>query len=301
MSRVVIGVDAGASKIALVALDASGVERSAQGEPANLRLVGVALAAERIAASIAQVSGDDSASAIFVGAAGAGDHFAAEALRAELAARFPQAHVAVSNDAYIALRAGIREGDALALVVGTGAIGYAAIGSRQHRVGGYGHLLGDEGSGFAIGSAGVRLLMRAYDGRVPFDPMLESIAQAFNASCAQDVVTSVHAQGEPVRELAAVAPIVVRFADAGERSAAKIVQAAALELFDMLKALTRIASVGSETLPIIFAGGLLRCNSLLTFLLETRISNEFPNLEIRKNVPEPQYGALACAQKLLED
>lgn len=299
MQHVVVGVDAGASKTIAIARDESGFERAATGEPANVRSIGVARAAARIAGSVEQGLAGDSARAIFIGAAGVGEGALADALRTEIEARFPDSRVEVSNDAYIALRAGVPFGDGIALVAGTGSIAYAVIGARQHRVGGYGHVIGDEGSGFAIGAAGARLLMRAYEGRALFDPMLEAIAQALNASCAQDVVARVHGDSDAVRELAALAPIVVAQADAGERSAAKIVQAAALELFDLLKALARVSSISDETLPLVFAGGLLRHNSLLTYLLETRISNEFPHLEIRKGVPEPQYGALACARALL--
>jgi hypothetical protein len=44
---------------------------------------------------------------------------------------------------------------------------------------------------------------------------------------------------------------------------------------------------------------LLTANSLLTYLLEMRVLNEFTSMPIRKDNPEPCVGALAEAQRLL--
>ena len=299
MSRIVVGVDVGGSGIAAVACDDDGIEKYAQGDPSNLRLVGVDAAAASIAEVVRRVCAPAAPSALFVGAAGAGDGSVTRALQRALEIHFADTPVGASDDAHIALRAELPQGDGIALIAGTGSIAYAEISERHYRVGGYGHLLGDEGSGYAIGSAAARALLRAYDGRAPFDPMLEEVARSLDSACAVDVVARTYASPHAVRDLAALATIVLTHADSGERSAAKIIQTAALELFDVLKALSRKASIHQEALPLVFAGGLLRQNSLLTYLLETRISHEFPHLEVRKNVPAPKYGALACARQLL--
>jgi len=79
------------------------------------------------------------------------------------------------------------------------------------------------------------------------------------------------------------------------------VQTAALELFELVRALCRAADVDSRPLPLVFSGGLLRRNSLLTYLIETRIANELPHLRLIKDGPEPHFGALALARGLLHE
>jgi len=293
-----VGVDAGGTRVSAVVSLPDGSHRFGYAPAANLRAIGVDRATDAIVEAIASALLGAQAGAVAVGAAGAGDPVVAAALSAALERRFPGARVAVCDDAAIALRAGVPTGDALALIAGTGSIAYGEIGAERYRVGGHGYLLGDEGSGFAIGSAAIRLLLRAYDGRVPQDPFLAAVATSLGVGSAQETIARIYQAERPVTEIAAIAAAALDFADAGERSAAKIVQAAALELFDLVKSLVRRAGVEDRELPLLFAGGLLAKNSLLTYLIETRVSNELPHVVPRKQPPDPALGALALAQGL---
>jgi N-acetylglucosamine kinase-like BadF-type ATPase len=208
--------------------------------------------------------------------------------------RIAPATVAVTSDAEIALRAAVAEGDALLLIAGTGSIAYAEIGTKRFRRGGLGHVVGDEGSGYAIGLAALRLLARAFDGRTLRDPMLDAIAAKLGVDDAAALV-AVARNDAPV---ASIASIVVEHAGSGDRTATKIVQGAALELFELLRALVRASGVGERELPLVLAGGLMAENSMLTYLLETRVANEFPHVHVLKGAPAPHLGALAMARRL---
>jgi N-acetylglucosamine kinase-like BadF-type ATPase len=295
---VVVGVDAGGSTTVAVAADGERILGTATGGAANLRVAGYENAAHEIAATAARALGDARPKAIFVGAAGAGNEIARDRLREVLERRFTDAAIGVGDDARIALRACVT-GDGMMILAGTGSLAYAEIDGQVYRCGGYGYLLGDEGSGFAIGSSAVRLLMRAYDERVPRESWLDGVESQLGVRDVQSVIERVYGAALPASQLAAVAPIVLEAAQAGQRGATKIVQAAALELFDLVKTLARKAQIGDRALPLVFAGGLLAANSLLTYLLETRISNEFPSLEPYKGAPAPEFGALALARALL--
>jgi N-acetylglucosamine kinase-like BadF-type ATPase len=295
---VVVGVDAGGSHTTAIAACGAATPRTFSGGPANAALLGSERAAESIAAAVEQVLAGERAAAVYVGAAGAWQAETAASLREALERRMPGARVAVSDDAHIALRAAVASGDGLALICGTGSIGYAEIAGERFRTGGYGYALGDEGSGYAIGSAALKLLLRSYDGRAPGDPMLSAIAERIGATCAADVVARVYRSEAPPATVAAVAPLVLEWANANERSATKIVQTAALDLFELVRALARKAGVRPET-PLVFAGGLLRENSVLTYLLETRIGSDLPDLRILKGAPEAHFGALHEARVML--
>ncbi len=297
--RTAVGVDAGGTSTTAIASRDGVAGKPSSAEPANASSRGVAAAAEAIARAIDGALGGDHPAAIFVGAAGAGHDDVATALTAALAMRYASVKIVVRDDALIALRSGVRQGDGIVLIAGTGSIAYAEIDGKAHRSGGYGYLLGDEGSGFAIGNAAARLFARALDDRAPRDLLVEAVGAHLGVSSARGLADRIYRGGNPVAELAGLAPIVLDHAARGERSAAKIVQSAALELGDLLKAITRKSGSAERELPIVFAGGLLRTNSLLTFLLETRISNELPSMHVVKGSPDPCAGALALAEAML--
>ncbi len=60
------------------------------------------------------------------------------------------------------------------------------------------------------------------------------------------MLARIHAGGDPVASMAALAPLIVERASAGERSASKIVQAAALELTDLVKAVVKRADASAK-------------------------------------------------------
>lgn len=297
--RVVVGVDAGGSST--VAAVAHGEEelRSITRPPANARVRGPAAALETIADAIARVLEGDEAAAIAVGVAGAANESVAATITSGLRVRFPGVPVTVSSDAAIALRGAIPKGDGIVLIAGTGSVAYAEAGGLVVRMGGAGFAIGDDGSGYAIGSAALKVLVRSFEGRAPRDGLSDALAATIGAASAGDVVEYVYGRGEPVAAVAAVAPVVIAAANAGERSANKILQTAALELFELVRAACGAVRASERELPLAFAGGLLRENSLLTYLVETRIANELPRLSIVKGGGLPYRGALAKARALL--
>ena len=299
MPRITVGVDAGGtSTIAALASDGEFV-RSIQGPAANASSAGIARAGETIADTVTLALDGAEPHALFVGAAGAGRSDVAQALTDVLKERFPSSRIGVRDDAYIALRAVVPQGDGVVLVCGTGSIAYAERGGESFRAGGYGYLLGDEGSGYAIGAAAVKTLLRSYDGRTPRDAFLEELERALDVRDIYGALALVYGSERPVTRLASLAPLVIDAANRGERSANKIVQAAALELADLVKSVVKRSELAGSSAPIVFAGGLLRRNSLLTYLLESRLSNDFPSMPIRKEDVEPYIGALAAADALM--
>ncbi len=292
--RIAVGVDAGGS--ATVAARGRGDEpvRTARGGPANPTTIGIADAADIILRTIREVLAGERPDTIYVGAAGAGRAHVAEELRSLVASGYPHADVRVGDDAAIALRSAIDRGPGIVLVAGTGSIAYAEKGDRRARLGGWGSQLGDEGSAFAIGFAAMRLLSRAIDGRSPRDETTALVERTFAITSRDDLIARVYdARLDPAR-VASLAPVIVAFAGKGNRASTKIVQAAAQELADLARAAARAVSLDAP--PVALAGGLLRENSLLTFLLETRIAGDLPGAMIVRDAGDPSLGALRLAQ-----
>jgi N-acetylglucosamine kinase-like BadF-type ATPase len=279
-ARLCIGVDAGGSStVAALARDGA-FERIVRGGPANATTRGVAGAAEAIRGLVAELAGAEMPSVLYVGAAGAGRPHTAKALQAALSAHFPVTRIQIEDDAAIALRAGVPAGPGIVLVAGTGSLAYAENGDRRVRVGGAGYLLGDEGSGFSIGLAAAKLLARVYDGRARADETTEFVARELAAGDRFALLDALYGERFEVARIAALAKGVVALASAGNRAATKIAQAAAADLGDLVKVAAQQADLLEASPAVALAGGLVSENSLLTFVLETRIAGDIPGVSI---------------------
>ncbi len=292
---IAIGIDAGGTTtVAAVSRDGAFV-REARGAAANVTTLGVAAAAAVIVATMRAALLDLPPDAVYIGAAGAARPAIARALEAAVAHAFPAAHIVVGDDALIALRGAIPSGPGSVLIAGTGSIAYARNGEQSARAGGHGHLLGDEGSAFAIGWAALRLYTRVLDGRAARDETSDLVARAFAAPDRAALHAAIYDSRLDPTVAAALAPSIIAFAGKGNRAATKIVQDAAKDLGELLKAAARGAGLLDAAVPVALAGGLLRENSLLTFLLETRINGDFTGSPIVRG-SEPVRGALRLAE-----
>jgi N-acetylglucosamine kinase-like BadF-type ATPase len=297
--RIVVGVDAGGTSTVAAASRDGAFAGLGRGAPANPSSVGVEAAIAAIAATVRGVAGADDPAALFVAAAGAGRAEARDALGRGLRAAFPATdRVAVEDDTRVALRATLPEGPGVVLIAGTGSVAYAENGDVTARVGGAGYLLGDEGSAFAIGLAAVRALARVYDGRSREDETTALAARALGAPDRDALLAAIYGAPLDVARIAGLAPGIIAFADKGNRVSTKIVQTAAADLGELLKAAVRAAGLADASPSVVFAGGLLRENSLLSFLLETRVVNDVPGASILRGRDEPARAALRRAESL---
>ncbi|MGH7706530.1 MAG: BadF/BadG/BcrA/BcrD ATPase family protein, partial [Vulcanimicrobiaceae bacterium] len=220
-------------------------------------------------------------------------------IRAALQAAFPAAAVVVEDDTRIALRAGVAAGPGIALIAGTGAVAYGEHDERRARVGGAGYLLGDEGSAFAIGLAACKLLARTLDGRARADETSELVKRGLHAADRDGLLAAIYDAPLDVARIAALATPIVAFAGKGNRASTKIVQAASLHLADLVKSAAQQVDLIDRSPAVVLAGGLLRTNSLLTFLLETRIAGDLPGAQIVRHDVDPALGALRLAATLV--
>ncbi len=168
-------------------------------------------------------------------------------------------HLEMINDAEAVIAAGLPDRWGVALIAGTGSFALGRNRSGQTvRVGGWGYLFGDEGSGQAIGTAGLRAATQWADGRGPQTSLLPRFLDWFKVAEARELITVMYTGAGELRQRAAqLAPIVGEAAQQGDGVAAAIVRQAAADLARMVVAASARLERTSSHLPLALAGGVL--------------------------------------------
>jgi N-acetylglucosamine kinase-like BadF-type ATPase len=167
-------------------------------------------------------------------------------------------HVAIVSDVLPILAAGTRDCCGIALISGTGSSAFGrAAGGRAKRCGGWGYLLGDEGSGYAIGRAALQVTMRSLEAEGPQNPMAEAVLNELDAGTITEMTKAVYGNPDPRRRIASLASIVCKMAGANDPEAFQILETAAAELASLVA--RTAASIGfvDSPFPIAVSGGVL--------------------------------------------
>jgi N-acetylglucosamine kinase-like BadF-type ATPase len=305
----IIGVDGGGTKTVawLARWDgvASVVLGRGQAGPGNPRAAGFDVAQGNIALAI-QSAFDKAqlprvaASAACFGLAGAGRP-AEQKQIARWAEEFGVAsRVQVVGDAEPILAAASLDNVGVALIVGTGSFAWGRNGDGETgRTGGWGYLLGDEGSAYAIARAGLTAAVKAADGRGSGTVLLAHILQELNASDPNELVELIYGP-QMTRERLAGLAVAVFVSAATDFAARGIIQTAASDLAEMVATLCRRLNLPSKGYALALAGSVILNQPLLRSLLEQQLAERDCTPEIIHAVDEPVAGALALARRLLE-
>ena len=287
--RTVIGLDIGGSKThGIRAVDGEPVAEAVAGS-ANLAAVGAVAAGRQLDAVFARL-GTAGVDAVCAGAAGAdGEESVATAVRL-ISERVPGAQVSVVHDARLVLAAeGLDAG--VALISGTGSVVWGRRADGTHaRAGGWGHLLGDEGSGYRVAVEAVRHALDRMDTGAPVDPLTTTLLDACGLTAREQLIDFFYTRQDR-RYWAQHAPLVVTLAGQGDPAACAIVA-------DAADALATIASRVLDRLdrpgPVVLGGGF----AVHQPLLQTAVRERLAGTEVRVLTAAPVTGAVRLATAL---
>lgn len=288
---IVIGVDAGGTRTVAVVADGERPLSRAEGPAGAVRPGRAMAAAGTIATAVraalvqtGRVRGD----VLVVGASGVGRDDERQALRDALRMEALAERLIVTTDIEIALAAAFGDRPGIVLLSGTGsfAVGRDDQGA-NHRQGGYGWRLGDEGSAYAVGEAALRAVGRAEDGRGPATALSLALRRQTRTASFNDLVRwSVAATPTEVAGLAAA---VLETSTSGDEVASAILSTAAEALTQLVTGVRGRFPPGA-TVPVALAGGFLgqpafraRVHGVLAGL---------PGLAVREGAVDPVFGAL---------
>lgn len=305
MTLIVIGVDGGGSKTRLVVADGQGTQLGEAVGPGSAVRPGRAEESAEVIVALAREALEHAAmphvmpKVLCAGVAGVGRENERQALWQALVSREVAEEVVVHADATVALDDAFGDGPGVLLIAGTGSIawGRGPTGTIA-RCGGWGAVIGDEGSGAWIGRRALSIAAAASDGREPDTAIVGAILTAAQVEGIPDLVPWAAAATPAV--LASLAPTVLSVADAGDLRANALVSLACEELVLHVRAIAR-QLFGDEraAVPLALSGGLVTPRSTLRKRLEHRLRSAVPGAQLIAQEVQPARGAVKGALRFL--
>ncbi len=306
-----IGMDGGGTKTHAVIMDQNGTligEHFAG--PTNFQIIGVEKAAETIytlimlccesaGCSVKDVAGVGCGLA---GAGRAGDQkrmangLKAFALRKGRSLK----NVIIESDARAALEGAFHGGAGIILIAGTGSIAFGKDkNGAVHRVGGWGRMLGDEGSGYFVGRLGLTAVTRDIDGRGERTRLTGMIVKELGLKDQTEIINAVYKNGF---DIATVAPFVLKAAEKKDAVCRAIVENAVIELsWHILVAAEKITSASrkkvKEKIHVSFIGGLIANDTIIARLLKNYLAQHYPMIEVTEPMLPPAAGAALLVRR----
>ena len=135
--------------------------------------------------------------------------------------------ITVRNDAYGALASGTFEMEGSVLIAGTGSIAYSIDSGKTQRVGGWGYLFGDEGSGYDIGQQALRTIAMMHDGRKERDDSFcNEVLSFLKLQHVPEMITAIYEDPYARMKIASVAQEVILLAERQNQTALGLIQKA---------------------------------------------------------------------------
>ncbi len=301
-----LGLDCGGTRTVCLLADGQGhvLGRGVAG-PSNYHAVGLEAATNAILQAVDQAwqaagLARGVAAVACLGLAGVDRPEDRQAITTALTPRRLARRLLIVNDAVIVLAAGSGGGVGVVVIAGTGSIAWGRNRDGQDsRAGGWGHILGDEGSAHDIGLRALQAVMRARDERGQPTVLTDFIFKHLRLARPESLLTFVHTLPYPRAEIAALAPIVERAARQGDPVACTIYAHAAQEL--ALAATTVIQALGmeGEAVDVVLSGGVFHAGELVIEPFVRAVREIAPQAQAIRLEQEPAVGAVRLAVKEL--
>ena len=296
--KIFLGIDGGGTRTRAVLVDAAGHLRG-EGEsgPANYHNIGMKKAVANLLDATDLAMKDArlkrGPEAAFLGCAGikSGLDIARLTSAAETAGIGPAGEIVVANDLHNALAGGLSGRSGIALIAGTGTncLGRDASG-QTFMCGGWGWLLDDRGGGFGLALAAFQAAARAADGRAPKTRLLASVLAFLGLSEPNEMLARLYVEKWTPDELAGFAPVVVRCAGEGDKTAEQILKCGADSLAELVAGTAKQLDFPGGP-DVVLLGGCARSGAPYQPMVEAAILRRCKGARLITPEHSPSHGA----------
>lgn len=317
-SELVLGIDGGGTKtVAWLADRDASVEDEPLGRgqagPSNRRIAGDEVARQNLDYAVDAAFADAGltptpVASTCVGVAGSDSIRDRHLLNLWADSRGLFGSVIIVHDGWIIPHAAFDDGCGIALISGTGSLGFGKSETGETvRCGGWGPVLGDEGSGYAIVIACLRAALRAADGRDTGTTLLERLRSELKFDEPRDLLRLVdrgqYVASVPAHVTTAVADfawLIFEFSRDGDDVATAIIEQAAGDLADMAESVVTQLRLAPSSVPFAFAGGVFVNQPAFVDLVvgQLKSRNIIPQPVV--TVPDPVLGAVRIARDAID-
>ncbi len=201
----------------------------------------------------------------------------------------------VESDARIALEGAFSGKSGAVLIAGTGSILIGKdLEGNIHRVGGFGRLIGDEGSGYSLGRKGLNAVSKQFDGRGTFTLISKYLKEKFNINSSEALITEIYKNNF---DIASIAPLVISAAENNDETALKIINEEIDELQKHITAMQKKLNLHKLNLSLI--GGLLNKENFYSKNLKEKIAKNISGVKIKLPENSPAVGAVLMAKRFI--
>jgi len=231
---------------------------------------------------------------ICIGAAGISNPEVVSFFEAQLAANDYKGAYTIVGDQETALYGAQNKMAGIILIAGTGSICFGVNEAGQrHRTGGFGYLIDDEGSGYAIGRDLLATLVQAEDGRITDTIIPQLVYEALNMSLVQDVIRFVYDKQTTKKDIAKLAPIMSKACELGDKQALAIADKAASHLLQLIAPV--VEKLNMQNAAIAIAGSVIQKSSWVKQALEEKLKQAYPEAKLIMPIKDAAYGAVLIA------
>lgn len=293
-----LGIDGGGTKTVAIICDENGTLVSRYvGKSINYNSVGTDTARKNLKETVDGVLEGKNIvlSSAFIGMPALSDRADGEFTRKLCGGIIDCPKIAMDSDVYIGLEAMKCDGAAAMVVSGTGsmAVGKLADGTILH-TGGWGYILGDEGSGYALGLEAVKAAICGAEGSADKTALTQKVLEHFNITDIDSLIDIFYDPPISNSEVAKVAPLLFECAKNGDAVANGIITRHAQLLADTVTALLNKMPCGT---PLGMWGGILVNCELFREKFVSLIKEKFPESQVEIIKYPPEYGAVFAAMK----
>jgi len=297
-----IGIDGGGSNSRLVAITKEGKEvgRSVGGSTniTSQTYDGVFANIKKLVDEFLYTSGVGikDCAGVCIGSAGASTGDNAELLKKIFCTIGFTCNIIVINDAELVLRSATQGQPGIIIISGTGSVGYALDGSgNMLRVGGWGHIIDDGGSGYRIGMDAIKAALLDFDGRGEKTLLTNMVTEFFDIESTEQVLKYIYGGDFDKAKVAKIALLVSQAAQQGDNVAQQILQSAAQNLIAVAIVLIERAQLNAH--KIVLSGSVILQNTNIRTIFEQHIYEMYPNMQIVQMSTSAEMGAAYLAIK----
>ncbi|SHK65575.1 BadF-type ATPase [Clostridium cavendishii DSM 21758] len=199
----------------------------------------------------------------------------------------------VMNDGELALKATLKGEDGILTIAGTGSIAFGIKEDRQAKAGGWGHLLGDEGSAYKIAIEALKNMIHENDFSLPLSDLSKALLKELNVKEVDDIVAFVYSKTKD--EVASITKVVSSFAENGNEIALKIMQKEGLELAKTTENVYK--KLNFDKCSIGLVGGVIKKSKVVRETFETYLKEHINVVEFVDEDVSPAKGAYYIYKK----